>query len=68
LPHANDTLNLITHCIVMGQAAGTAAALAVSENVKPRKIDHKLLQARLIRQGVVLPDMSAVKGKQTTEN
>ena len=61
---ANDTLNLITHCVVMGQAAGTAAALAVSKNVKPRKIDHKLLQAHLIRQGVVLPDMAAGKVKK----
>jgi hypothetical protein len=39
----------------MGQAAGTAAALAVKDNVPPRKVDIKALQKRLIAQGVELP-------------
>ncbi len=34
-------------CFVMGQAAGTAAALALARNLKPRAIDVESLQARL---------------------
>jgi hypothetical protein len=39
----------------MGQAAGTAAALAVKNRVLPRKVDIKKLQKRLIAQGIELP-------------
>jgi len=52
---ANTMFNVIPHCVVMGQAAGTAAALAVKNKVKPRNVDYKKLKARLIAQGVVLP-------------
>jgi succinate dehydrogenase/fumarate reductase flavoprotein subunit len=52
---ANTMFNVIPHCVVMGQAAGTAAALAVRDKVKPRKVDYKALKARLIAQGVALP-------------
>ncbi len=41
-------------CFVMGQAAGTAAALALSGNVVPRAIDVGRLQARLARDGAYL--------------
>jgi hypothetical protein len=47
--------NVISHCIQMGQAAGTAAALAVKSKVQPRKVDIKALQKRLSAQGVELP-------------
>lgn len=52
---ANSMFNIISHCIQMGQAAGTAAALAVKSNVLPRKVDIKTLQKRLVAQGVELP-------------
>jgi hypothetical protein len=52
---ANTMFNVIPHCIQMGQAAGTAAALAVRNRVPPRKVDVKALQKRLIAQGVELP-------------
>ena len=52
---ANTMFNVIPHCIQMGQAAGTAAALAVKNRVLPRNIDIKALQRRLIAQGVELP-------------
>ena len=51
---ANDALNLIPHCIAMGEAAGTAAALAVKNGVRPRDVDTKALQVRLMDQGVPL--------------
>jgi hypothetical protein len=41
-------------CLVMGQAAGTAAALSVKESVTPRAIDVKNLQKVLSSQGVLI--------------
>ncbi|MBQ6596094.1 MAG: FAD-dependent oxidoreductase, partial [Lentisphaeria bacterium] len=38
---------LIMTCLNMGQAAGTAAAQSLKEQVVPRKIDVKALQATL---------------------
>jgi ribulose 1,5-bisphosphate synthetase/thiazole synthase len=40
-------------CIVAGQAAGTAAAIAVRDGVEPRRIDVKKLQALLKEQGAI---------------
>lgn len=54
---ANNVLNWIQQCIPMGQAAGTAAALALKSDVQPRKIDTTLLQTALLRQGVPLPGL-----------
>lgn len=54
-PAANTMFNVIPHCISMGQAAGTAAALAVKNNVEPRKVDYKALRGRLVSQGIPLP-------------
>jgi hypothetical protein len=48
----NTRLNVIQPCIAMGQAAGTAAALAVQSNVEPRKVDYKVLRKRLAAQGI----------------
>jgi hypothetical protein len=52
---ANDSMNLIPHCCAMGEAAGTAAALAVKQGISPRKLDYKLLQKQLLKQGAALP-------------
>jgi hypothetical protein len=41
-------------CFVMGQAAGTAAALALQAGVVPRRLDVKSLQERLERDGAYL--------------
>ena len=54
---ANDEFNWIPHCIMIGQAAGTAAALALARDVSPRNVDVGLLQRRLIAQGVLLPGL-----------
>jgi hypothetical protein len=53
----NEAYNLIPHCIAMGQAAGTAAAMAVQQGIQVREINYKALQEKLIRQGVTLPEM-----------
>lgn len=52
---ANNMANLIPHCIAMGQAAGTAAAMAVEQGISPRQVDHRTLQRKLMEQGVPLP-------------
>ncbi|HMK93454.1 MAG TPA: FAD-dependent oxidoreductase [Thermoleophilia bacterium] len=57
-------LRLIPVCLATGQAAGTAAALAVRDGVTPRELDVALLQSDLEDQGVDLglPETSAVSG------
>jgi FAD dependent oxidoreductase len=52
----NQWFNIIPPCICYGQAAGTAAALAVKAGIAPRHVDYKELQANLRRQGVDLPN------------
>lgn len=50
----NDLYNLITHCFCMGQAAGTAAALAVDRKQDLQEVDVGALRASLLNQGVFL--------------
>jgi hypothetical protein len=52
----NNDYNLIPHCTLYGQAAGTAAALAVKAGVKVRNVDIAALKESLIKQKVVLPE------------
>jgi len=52
---ANNMVNLIPHCIATGQAAGTAAMLALQSGKTVRKVDYKNLQDALKKQGVPLP-------------
>jgi hypothetical protein len=47
-------------CFVMGEAAGTAAALALSGNTPPRDIDVATLQTQLKRQGAFVGRDQAV--------
>lgn len=51
----NNHFNIIPHCLCLGQAAGTAAAMAVSSGVKVRDVNYKALQKNLIQQGVIIP-------------
>jgi hypothetical protein len=52
---ANNFFNLIPHCIAIGEAAGTAAALALDQNVAPRDVDFTRLSTQLLAQNVILP-------------
>ena len=47
-------LRLIPACLVTGQAAGTAAALALRENITPRQLDVSLIQKTVTKQGMNL--------------
>ena len=40
--------------MVMGQAAGTAAALSIDAGVPPRAVDVSALQSQLKADGVIL--------------
>jgi hypothetical protein len=51
----NEMLNLIGHCIALGQAAGTAGAISVKNNLQPRDVKYSELRSSLIKQGVPLP-------------
>jgi hypothetical protein len=53
-PEAQAFSREIAPCVVMGQAAGVAAALAVENDVAPRAVDIKVLQNALRIQGAVL--------------
>jgi hypothetical protein len=52
-----EFFNLIPHCIAFGEAAGAAAALAVKDRIKVRDVNFDALRDRLIKQGVILPDV-----------
>jgi len=51
---AQGVIRNIPPCLITGQAAGTAAALAAKKGVKPRKLDIRLLKEALVKQGVKL--------------
>ena len=51
----NTHFNLIPHCLCLGQAAGTAAAIALDSGVSVRDVNVKALQKNLLKQGVILP-------------
>jgi hypothetical protein len=54
-PVANDLLAPIQYCFATGQAAGTAAAIAVKDKISVAQVDIRKLQKRLINQNVPLP-------------
>lgn len=45
---------MIPCCLVFGQAAGTAAAMAVAKNTPTASVDTTALRAALIKQGAYL--------------
>lgn len=60
-------VRLMGPCLAMGQAAGTAAALAIDQSTSPRVIDTEELQDRLHSQGVVLTEADAPETIDTPE-
>jgi hypothetical protein len=46
---------LIPHCIALGEAAGTAAALSLDQGVDVRSVNFESLRKRLLAQNVPLP-------------
>ncbi len=60
---ANTHFNLIPHCIALGEAAGTGAALAVKAGVEARKVNTDALQDQLLKQGILLPGVAKARVK-----
>lgn len=52
---AVDPIRLIPPCMMTGQAAGTAAALAARADIAPRDLDVVALRRQLTDDGVILP-------------
>jgi len=52
---AHSNYRVMPICANIGQAAGYAAALSVKENIRPRDLDVKPLQALLLQNGVLEP-------------
>jgi hypothetical protein len=48
---AYESWRAMAHILAIGEAAGTAAALAAAEGVQPKALDVGLLRRQLIRQG-----------------
>ena len=51
---AMGNLRLIPVCTATGQAAGTAAAMAIKQGISPKKLDVAALQGDLMNQGMDL--------------
>ena len=59
----NSTRNTVC-CLLCGQAAGTAAAMAATNQMTPRDVDVEALRERLDRNGVLLtPRQDPLKGE-----
>lgn len=54
---AHASVRLQSHCMVMGQGVGTAAALALEKNVDMAQLDLSHLQSVLRNDGVYLADV-----------
>lgn len=51
---AMSAIRVMAPCMAMGEAAGRAAKMAISENKQPADIDVKKLQAELLEKGAFL--------------
>ncbi|MBB5984787.1 FAD-dependent oxidoreductase [Sphingobium lignivorans] len=63
---AHQRVRLMPECMAMGEAAGTAAALAVRDGVTPRQVDIAAVRAMLVEGGTNL-DRSKVRVAQVRE-
>lgn len=65
--YAQSGARLILCCFTMGEAAGTAAAMAMKQGITPREIDRCDLQRELIANGVNLGQSIRVIPGVTTD-
>ncbi|MEI6518947.1 MAG: FAD-dependent oxidoreductase [bacterium] len=54
---AHSSVRVQTHCMVMGQGTGTAAAMALNGKIDMAQVDVKTLQNKLKADGVYLEDL-----------
>lgn len=60
----NEHFNTISHCITMGQAAGTACAMAVREGILPGNVSPSAIRAALTAQGARFPSLQMIDAQQ----
>lgn len=65
--NSHSFLREIPQCWLTGQAAGVAAALCVDTGVTPSKLDPKLVQIELLRQGAYLSPSTKASLKTTRQ-
>ena len=53
----HSSVRVQTHCMVMGQGVGTAAAMVLKEGLELRNVDLPRLQSQLVKDGVYLKDV-----------
>lgn len=53
---ALGSTRIMSTCMVLGEAAGTAAYLSLHEEVPPAELEPRLLQGQLRRQGAILDE------------
>lgn len=53
---AESGVRAVSLCMMTGQAAGTATALAIKADTLAKDVDIKLLQEKLIDQGLTIPE------------
>ena len=53
-PESQNAIRVMAPCMSLGQAAGTAAAMATKEAVTPRQLDAKRIRKQLAEQGAPL--------------
>jgi hypothetical protein len=63
---AHASVRSMAQCMAMGQAAGTAAAMAVAGGVDPRDVGAGALRDRLARDGAILDLGAATAGGAAT--
>ncbi len=59
-------LRIQTHCHVMGQAAGIAAAMSVSHDIDANQVDTLVLQSKLRSAGVWIDEGRIEQARQLT--
>ena len=57
---AHASARSMATCMAMGQAAGTAAAMAVDKSATPRTIDPRVIREQLHRDGALLEPLAAL--------
>ena len=60
---AHASVRSMAQCMAMGQAAGTAAALAVAAGTTPREVPFAALRDRLLRDGAILTIAAAAESR-----
>jgi len=63
---AHSSVRVQTHCMVMGQGAGTAAAMALEGGKELAQVDVAALQSKLRADGVYLKDVPCSNIKKET--